>query len=147
MEALASGAQHQFEVKTLSAARWAGTGDRTVRVVIVRPLSYRPRKGSKLLYRHPAYLICTAPDLPLADFLQAYLWRWEIELNFKEEKTTLGMGEAQTRTIPSVEAVPAQLWNIAVDANKPHFDSASPRTRTRFYSDNSLNSAVCYAGK
>jgi hypothetical protein len=109
VEAFASGARHQFEVKVMPAVRWAGTGDRTVQVMIVRPLAYRPRKGSKLLYRNPAYLICTDPDLPLTELLQAYLWRWEIELNFKEEKTTLGMGEAQVRMASSVETVPALI--------------------------------------
>ncbi|MDR2051685.1 MAG: hypothetical protein LBQ63_07950, partial [Deltaproteobacteria bacterium] len=38
-------------------------------------------------YRNPAYLLCTDPDLPVERLLQAYLWRWEIELNFRDEKT------------------------------------------------------------
>ena len=45
----------------------------------------------------------------LWDLLQAYLWRWEIELNFRDEKTTLGVGDAQARTPASVEAVPALI--------------------------------------
>lgn len=109
VEAFAAGKLHTFEVKTLSAVRWLGTGHRNVRVVIVRPLAYRPRKGAKLLYRDPVYLLCTDPDLPLDQLLQAYVWRWEIELNFKEEKTLLGVGEAQVRTPSAVEAVPALI--------------------------------------
>lgn len=109
VEAFAAGTRHQFEVKVMPAVRWAGTGNRTVQVVVVRPLAYRLRKGAKLLYRNPAYLICTDPDLSLEDLLQAYLWRWEIELNFKEEKTTLGMGEAQVRTPAAVGTVPALI--------------------------------------
>ena len=80
-----------------------------VRLVIVRPLAYRPRKGTKLLYRDPAYLLCTDTDLPLEQLLQSYLWRWEVEVNFRDEKHVMGIGEAQCRTKASVENVPALL--------------------------------------
>lgn len=109
VQAFAAGKIHTFDIKTLSPVRWSGTGKRDVRVVVVRPLAYRPRKGSRLLYRDPAYLLCTDPDLPLDRLLQAYLWRWEIELNFREEKTLLGVGEAQVRTPAAVETVPALM--------------------------------------
>jgi len=109
VEAFCAGKTHSFQVKTLPAVRWVGTGPRDVRVVIVRPLAYRPRKGAALLYRDPVYLLCTDPDLPLDQLMQAYLWRWEIELNFRDEKTLLGTGEAQVRTAASVESVPALI--------------------------------------
>jgi hypothetical protein len=98
---------HAFDVKTLSAVRWKGTGNRDIRLVVVRPLAYRPRKGAKLLYHDPPYLICTDTALPLETLLQAYLWRWEVELNFRDEKTVLGVGKAQVRKQPSVESVPS----------------------------------------
>jgi hypothetical protein len=101
-----SGQVHRFEVKTLSPLRWLGSGDRDVRLVVIRPLAYRPRKGAPLLYRDPVYLVCTDPDLPLGQLLQSFLWRWEIELNFRDEKTVLGVGEAQVRTKAAVESVP-----------------------------------------
>jgi hypothetical protein len=107
VKAFAAGTTHSFEVKTVSPVRWLGTGETDVRVVIVRPLAYRPRKGARLLYRNPVYLLCTDPEMPLERLLQSYLWRWEIELNFRDEKTVLGVGEAQVRTKASVEAVPA----------------------------------------
>ena len=109
VEAYAAGKRHLFDVKTIPAARWAGTGKRTVQVLVVRPLAYRPRKGARLLYRKPAYLLCTDPTLPLSQLLQAYLWRWEIELNFRDEKTLLGVGQAQVRTPASVETVPSLI--------------------------------------
>jgi hypothetical protein len=41
-------------------------------------------------------------DVALRDGLQycrsAYLWRWEIEVNFREEKTLIGCGQSQVRT-------------------------------------------------
>ena len=107
VEAFAAGKRHGFEVKVMSPCRWKGTGETNVQVVIVRPLAYRPRKGAHLLYHNPVYLICTDTQLPLDKLMQAYLWRWEIELNFKEEKTGIGVGEAQVRTKQSVESAPA----------------------------------------
>jgi hypothetical protein len=109
VEAFAAGKMHTFDVKTISAVRWKGTGNSDIRLVVVRPLAYRPRKGAKLLYRDPAYLICTDEALPLESLLQAYLWRWEIELNFRDEKTVLGVGKAQVRKQLSVESVPSLI--------------------------------------
>ena len=107
VEAFAAGTRHCFEIKTLPAVRWQGTGEQTVRVVIIRPLAYRLRKGYPLLYRNPAYLLCTDPAFPIKQLLQSYLWRWEIEVNFRDEKTVFGVGQAQVRSAPSTETVPA----------------------------------------
>lgn len=109
VEAYAAGKRHVFDVKTVAPLRWRGSGARDVRLVVIRPLAYRPSKGVKLLYRDPAYLICSDVNLPLDMLLQAYLWRWEIEVNFRDEKTVLGIGEAQVRLPSSVENLPALL--------------------------------------
>jgi hypothetical protein len=100
--------RHDFKIKTLGPvlARFTGV-DTLVRVVVIAPLSYRLRKGGKLLYRKPAYLICTDPDVPLADIQQEYLWRWDIEVNFKDEKCLLGVSEAQVRAPEAVRRQPA----------------------------------------
>jgi hypothetical protein len=105
--AFAAGKHHVFEVKSVNPVRWKSTKDKNVLLVVVRPLAYRPRKGAKLMYRNPAYLICSDPQLPLQQLLQAYVWRWEIELNFRDEKSILGVGEAQVRTPAAVENAPA----------------------------------------
>lgn len=105
--AFAAGKTHSFAVKTVAPVRWLGTGAADVRLVVVRPLAYRPRKGARILYRDPVYLLCTDPELPLDRLLQSYLWRWEVELNFRDEKTVMGVGEAQVRTKAAVETVPA----------------------------------------
>lgn len=105
VKAWAAGKLQSFEVKTCSPVRWRGSGKRDVRIVVIRPLAYRPRKGAKLLYRNPVYLVCSDPALPLQRLLQAYVWRWEIEVNFRDEKTVLGVGEAQVRTPAAVQAV------------------------------------------
>jgi hypothetical protein len=105
--AFAAGKPHSFEVKTIAPVRWLGSGNADTRLVVIRPLAYRPRKGARLLYRNPVYLLCTDPELPLDRLLQSYLWRWEVELNFRDEKTVMGVGEAQVRTKAAVETVPA----------------------------------------
>lgn len=107
VEAFAAGKVHTFKIKTIAPVRWRGTGERDLRLVVVRPLAYRPRIGARLLYRNPSYLLCTDPQLPLDRLLQSYLWRWEVELNFRDEKTILGVGEAQVRTPATVRTVPA----------------------------------------
>ncbi|MBF8268230.1 MAG: hypothetical protein HW388_1738 [Dehalococcoidia bacterium] len=142
VEAFAAGKLHSFQVKTVAPVRWSGTGRRDIRLVVIAPLAYRPRKGARLLYRDPAYLICTDPQLPLSQLLQAYLWRWEIELNFRDEKTLLGVGEAQVRTRAAVETVPALIvaayaFLLLAGAASPHSSALplpkwrNPRTQRR----------------
>jgi hypothetical protein len=107
IEAFAAGKTHTFKIKTLGPVRWPPAGGQDLRLIVIAPLSYRLCKQGKLLYRKPAYLICTDLDAALEQILQAYLWRWDIEVNFRDEKTLLGVGQAQVRDEQSVERVPA----------------------------------------
>ena len=107
VRARAGGKWREFDIKTMDPVRWRAAGGMDLRLVVIRPLSYRLRKGSKALYTQPAYLICTNPGLPLEDLLQEYLWRWDIEVNHRDEKTILGVGQAQVRNQNSVENIPA----------------------------------------
>lgn len=108
VEAFAAGRRHQFKIKTVSDLRWrvAGAG-RPVRLIVIAPLGYRLHRGGRMLYRKPAYLICTDPNQPLEQVLQAYLWRWGIEVNFRDQKTLLGVGQARVRNAHAVRHVPA----------------------------------------
>lgn len=104
----AAGREHVFNVKIVKGLRWESAGGRhNLQLVIIRPLRYRLSKKSKLLYKAPAYLICTDNDLDIEKLLQAYLWRWEIEVNFRDEKSLLGAGKAQVRNEQSVASIPA----------------------------------------
>jgi hypothetical protein len=110
VNAYTSGMMHEFRVKTMKYLRWRGSGKlHTLQVVVIAPLRYRLSKGSRLLYRDAAYLICTDADIPADKLLQAYLWRWGIETNFRDEKTILGTGQAQVRNPASVKAVPQMM--------------------------------------
>ena len=107
VRAYACGKFHEFQVKVLADVRSPLCGKDSVQVVVIKPLGYRLRQGGKLLYRQPAYLLCTDPTLAVQQVVQEYLWRWDIEVNFREEKTLLGVGQAQVRVAASVEGVPA----------------------------------------
>jgi DDE superfamily endonuclease len=106
--AWAAGKTHKFNVKVLRDLRWKSAGEKhNLMLVVIRPLGYRLTKSSKILYREPAYLICTDTKLDIQKLLQSYLWRWEIEVNFREEKTLLGCGQAQVRNPNSAQQIPA----------------------------------------
>jgi hypothetical protein len=103
----AAGRYFDVDIKSVGPVRWRpATGHRDMRLIIVRPLAYRPSAGARLLYRDPAYLLCSDESLSEQQIVQWFLWRWEIELNFRDEKTLLGTGEAQVRVATAVEAVP-----------------------------------------
>ena len=108
MEVSITGAPHRMRIKHLPSVLWRTAGlHHTLQLVVIAPLAYRLRKNSKLLYRQPAFLVCTNPDLDLHAIVQGFVQRWDIEVNFREEKTLLGVGQAQVRNADSVEAVPA----------------------------------------
>ncbi len=109
IKASAYGKQRTFRVKTLAPLRWRAAGEMDLRLVFITPVMYRINPQGKRLYHQPAYLLCTDPNLPLKQILQEYIWRWDIEVNHRDEKIILGVGQAQVRNINSVESVPAAV--------------------------------------
>lgn len=108
VEGYACGQMHHFKIKQLApVVMRMNSGAMPVRVMVIKPLGYRLKAGGKLLYRQPAFLVCTDPALPLENFLQDFLWRWDIEVNFRDEKTILKIGQAQVRTENSTQNAPA----------------------------------------
>ena len=106
VEIFAAGKTHAMKFKELAAVRSRLTGGADLRVIVIAPLGYRLRKSGKLLYRQPAYLLVSDPALSVAEAVQGYVWRWEVEVNFREEKTLFGLGQAQVRHPESIERVP-----------------------------------------
>jgi hypothetical protein len=103
-----SGIDHQLRYKRRQNIMWRTAGaEQVLQLIIIAPLAYRLRKGSKLLYRAPGFLICTDPELDPRQVIEAYFQRWDIEVNFRDEKTLLGVGQAQVRAEHSVESAPA----------------------------------------
>ena len=87
---------------------WRAAGAPLTRqLVVIAPQGYRLRQRSKLLYRQPAFLLCTDENLAPPILIDTYLQRWGVEVNFREEKTVPGVGQAQVRSTRSVESAPA----------------------------------------
>ena len=108
VKAYACGELREFQVKTLGPVLTPmNQGEAPVRLIVVKPVAYRSRVSRKLQQREPAYLICTDPSLPLSEVLQDYCWRWDIEINFRDEKTILGVGQAQVRGEAANQHTPA----------------------------------------
>ncbi|HEX3081656.1 MAG TPA: transposase [Candidatus Saccharimonadia bacterium] len=106
--AYAAGKRYEFSLKTLGPVySQMDKAAQALRLVVIEPVPYRLSRSSKLEKREPAFLICTDPQLPLEQIVQCYLWRWDIEVNFRDEKTILGVGEAQVRSEASNQNAPA----------------------------------------
>lgn len=102
----AAGKRHELNYKTIDKVLWrGGAGTRPLRLVVIRPLRYRAHGHT--LYRQPAYLLVSDPTVPVAEALQAYFYRWEIEVDQKDEKDLLGVGQAQVWSDTSVDRQPA----------------------------------------
>ena len=92
--------------KEVSVVYWeGGSGRCPLRLLVVAPTPYRKRKSSKLYYRQPAFLLTTDLKDSVKQLLQIYFDRWQIEVNHRDEKDTLGVGQAQ---LWNVKAVPKQ---------------------------------------
>ena len=108
LEVHVAGKLRTCRVKSLGPLRWRKTGkDHQLRLIVIAPVAYRKRKNGKRLHRRPVHLVCTDPDMPLQQIVQYYAWRWDIEVNHRDEKTLLGVGQAQVRNLNSAESVPA----------------------------------------
>jgi len=102
------GTAHPLRFKRRTGLMWRAAGAHQVlQLIVIAPLAYRLRKGSRLLYRDPAFLICTDEKLDPQLIIETYFQRWDIEVNFREEKTLLGVGQAQVRCPRSAETAPA----------------------------------------
>jgi len=94
--------------KHMPRVKWHAAGETAiVQIVVIAPLRYRRRQDGPWCYTQPAYLLCTDPAVCVLDLIQAYFWRWGIEVNFREEKQLFGAGQAQVRHATSVATAPA----------------------------------------
>jgi len=102
--------RHVLRYKQIDNVCWPGaTRDKPVCLILIKPPRYRLRKGAKLLYRQPAFLLCTAATVDPQQAIRAYLARWEIEVCFRDEKAILGVGQSHVRNPISVQRTPAFL--------------------------------------
>jgi len=103
----AAGKYHELRYKTIAPVLWKkGTASKPCRLIIIAPLRYRISSNSKLLYKKPAYILVNDITTPVEQILQFYFLRWDIEVNHRDEKSLLGVGDAQMRAPKSVERNP-----------------------------------------
>ena len=101
------GKRRRVRYKVVSQVYWQGGARRRVlRLLVVAPTPYRKRKSGKLYYRQPAFLLTTDLKAHAHTLLQIYFDRWQIEVNHREEKDTLGVGQAQLWNEVSVPKQP-----------------------------------------
>ena len=94
--------------KELTRIYWqGGSRKKQVRLLVVAPVGYRTSKNGRTYYRQPAYLLTTDLTTPAVKLLQDYFDRWGIEVNHRDEKHILGVGQAQVWNEHSVSKVPA----------------------------------------
>lgn len=101
------GKRRKIRYKEVSAVYWQhGAGKRPLRLLVVAPTPYRKSQSKKLYYRNPAYLLTSDLRSSAKQLLQIYFDRWQIEVNHREEKDRLGVGQAQLWNVTSVPKQP-----------------------------------------
>lgn len=100
------GKRRKIRYKEVSGVLWQnGAGQRPLRLFVLAPTPYRKRKSGRLYYRDPAFLLTVDLTSSAKQLLQIYFDRWQIEVNHREEKDVLGVGQAQ---LWNPKAVPRQ---------------------------------------
>jgi hypothetical protein len=101
------GKRRKIRYKEVGSVHWQrGAGQRPLRLIVIAPTPYRKSKSKKLYYRDPAYLLTSSLRDSAKQLLQIYFDRWQIEVNHREEKDTLGVGQAQLWNVHSVPKQP-----------------------------------------
>ena len=102
------GKWREVRYKEVHQVLWQrGTKQEELRLVVIAPIPYRLTKKGRLYYRDPAYLLCQSTTIGSEVLIQKYFDRWQIEVNHREEKDLLGVGQAQVRSKLSVPRQPA----------------------------------------
>jgi hypothetical protein len=107
------GKKQKIRYKIVSDIFWpGGAEERKLRLIIIAGTPYKRSKNAKIQYRQPGYLLTTDLNAPIDFLIQCYFNRWQIEVNHRDEKTILGVGEAQVHTKTAVEREPG--FSVAV---------------------------------
>ena len=107
-----AGAFRSIRYKQCPGVLWRrGSGTRPLRLIAIAPQPYTAPGGGQS-YRDPAYLLTDDLESPVSLLMQIYFDRWQIEVNHREEKSFIGVGQAQ-------------LWSSLSAARHPTFQVAS----------------------
>jgi len=102
------GKYRKIRYKEVHNVLWQrGAGKKPLRLIVLAPIPYHLSLNSKANYRRPAYLLTDANEMNIVKLIQAYVDRWEIEVNHRDEKQQLGVGDPQVWNDNSVDRFPA----------------------------------------
>lgn len=105
-----TGQLRDIRYKEVTGLLWQrGSGPRPMRLLIIAPQPYKAPNCRT--YRQPAYLLTDDLETPAQLLIQIYFDRWQIEVNHREEKSFIGVGDAQ-------------LWNELAAPRHPTFQVA-----------------------
>jgi len=119
------GKKRSIRYKKLDGVLWRrGAGSKPLRLLVIAPQPYRVSPRARRNYRQPAYLLSTNTTFPARILLQVYFDRWQVEVNFRDEKDVFGVGQAQVRASKSVARQPAfsvATYSLLLLAGLKHF--------------------------
>ena len=119
------GAWRKVRYKEVKGVLWRrGAGLRRLRLLIVAPQPYKLSPHARTYYRQPAYLLTTDNNTHATVVIQAYFDRWQIEVNHREQKDILGVGQAQVwspRSIPRQPAFAVASYSLLLLASLLEF--------------------------
>lgn len=99
--------------------RPTSTNKKQLRLLTLLPTPYK--QNGKRRYTHRAFLLTSDLEVPNEVLIQAYLYRWQIEVLHRDLKSEVRVGKAQVRTTISVKrahsavvAAYALLWVTAL---------------------------------
>lgn len=102
------GKQRTVHFKEITNVLWrTGAKRRFLRLFVLQSTKYKVRKTGELQRREPGFLLTTLKEGHTQSLLQLYFDRWQIEVNHREEKDTLHVGQAQLHSFIAVPRQPA----------------------------------------
>jgi hypothetical protein len=103
-----AGKRRFIRYKVLHHVLWRrGAATKPLRLIVIAPQPYKLSNHSRTNYREPAYLLSTDLKSTLNLLIQHYFDRWQIEVNHRDEKSLLGVGQAQVWSPLSIPRHPA----------------------------------------
>lgn len=104
------GKRRSIRFKEITNVLWqTGAKRRPLRLFVIDCTRYRVRKTGRLHRREPGFLLTTLTEGHNHNLLQLYFDRWQIEVNHREEKDTVHVGQAQLHNIVAVPKQPALI--------------------------------------
>lgn len=110
------GGHHSVRYKEVSNVLWQSAARRRkLRLIIAEPTPFMVPGKRRKQYREPSYLLTTDLTTPTAELLQNYFDRWQLEVQHRDLKTDLGVGQQQVhadRSVPRLHTAYAGLWSM-----------------------------------